>query len=749
MIMKKYILLIFLLNLIIFSAFMSNAQETISVNERFTATEQHDYSFYLSSSNLNEPIKLIIYGTDYDYDSDGDYTDFSVSVNNKEIFYAEDLVKYGLGTDGSKGRAVFDISDYVKRGNNTITLKNTENSDQRDYCYIDWIQIKSSGSSEDLTNITPLNVNQSNYVGQKFTCQTKRVYSFDIYNLSAARDAKLILDGYDTDYDNDGDYTDFAIRVNGNTLFEFVPLRDKGIGADGNAEDLVLDIGDYLQQGENELILENTELEGQVDYAYIKSIKISTSAEIVSKLELNTPFYLNKTFNCTDEVQLSFYISNPGAYKDLQLFINGTDVDYDNDGDYTDFLVQINSDVILDTKSMAGNGIGINGSYANAAFDVKPYITSGNNVIKLRNTEDKGQVDYVHIKTIEIRGSKLYATNIPPEIIVTKPDLSRGFKIVSAGKTMQIEGIARDDDGISSVLVNGVNAQLTSNGNFSAEIPIVTGNNNVTIVAIDKTGLPGTKNFVVTFGNGQNVVSGTEVLPQEGKFYALIIGVSDYDDPQIPDLNGEPTKDARELYNILTQNYTFEPQNVKLLLNPTYRQVIRSFDDFSKKVTENDNFLIFYAGHGDWDEKSEIGYWLPKDAELGYTDAWLYNSVLVDNIRKVNSKHTLLLADACFSGGIFKARSLPSNASKAIRKKYELKSRNAITSGTLKTVPNRSVFFKYLSNRLLNNQEKYLSASQLFRQIEIPVGNNSPNTPQFGDIRNVGDEGGDFIFIRK
>jgi len=67
----------------------------------------------------------------------------------------------------------------------------------------------------------------------------------------------------------------------------------------------------------------------------------------------------------------------------------------------------------------------------------------------------------------------------------------------------------------------------------------------------------------------------------------------------------------------------------------------------------------------------------------------------------------------------------------------------------LKTVPNVSVFMKYLLERLSNNSEKYFSSSQLFQSIEIPVGNNSPTTPQYGVIQNVGDEGGDFIFIKK
>jgi hypothetical protein len=234
-----------------------------------------------------------------------------------------------------------------------------------------------------------------------------------------------------------------------------------------------------------------------------------------------------------------------------------------------------------------------------------------------------------------------------------------------------------------------------------------------------------------------------------GKYYALIIGVSNYSDKNIPGLDNEPIKDAETLSEILITKYRFDKEGVQLLKDPTYKQIIRSFDDLSRIITENDNLLIFYAGHGYYDEKKEIGYWLPSDAEHNYTDAWLYNSVLADNIKKINSKHTLLISDACFSGSIFKTRALPTITEKAYQKKYELKSRNALTSGILKTVPNKSVFFKYLSEKLTSNTQAYLSASELFQFIEIPVGNNSSSVPQFGDIQNVGDEGGDFIFIKK
>jgi hypothetical protein len=121
---------------------------------------------------------------------------------------------------------------------------------------------------------------------------------------------------------------------------------------------------------------------------------------------------------------------------------------------------------------------------------------------------------------------------------------------------------------------------------------------------------------------------------------------------------------------------------------------------------------------------------------------------VVDFLKTIRSKHTLLISDACFSGSIFKTRSFEKSP-KSIQKKFELTSRKAITSGTLKTVPNKSMFLKYLLNRLDGNTKQYLSARQLFDRIEEPVMNNSPNTPQYGTIHGIGDEGGDFIFVKK
>jgi hypothetical protein len=74
-----------------------------------------------------------------------------------------------------------------------------------------------------------------------------------------------------------------------------------------------------------------------------------------------------------------------------------------------------------------------------------------------------------------------------------------------------------------------------------------------------------------------------------------------------------------------------------------------------------------------------------------------------------------------------------------------------MTSGALNQVPDKSVFLEYLIKRLEENQSKYLPAEQLFSSFKMAVINNSPEeqVPQYGEVKETGDEGGDFIFIRK
>jgi tetratricopeptide (TPR) repeat protein len=359
--------------------------------------------------------------------------------------------------------------------------------------------------------------------------------------------------------------------------------------------------------------------------------------------------------------------------------------------------------------------------------------------------------DYlVTIGQVEHERSLAVVDDQPPEIAILAPNMinKKIFQPVSNNiNQITLIGKAKDPGGVYKVMVNDQEAIVSASGDFKTQVNLRIGDNDIFVQATDMKRNSVTNSYFIY--REDTIIREIGSLTEGGKYYALIIGISDYEDPSIPDLDGYPIQDAERLAQLLTDNYTFKTENIQLLKNPNRSSIQRAFDYLSKVVTDNDNLLIFYAGHGLYDEATELGYWLPADAEKEYTSNWIYNDVLVANLKRIRSRHTLLISDACFSGSIFKTRSAMDEAPMAYQKKYELKSRKAITSGVLQTVPNKSVFFKYLADDLENNKARYFSANQLFQDIEIPVGNNSPNTPQVGVIRNVGDEGGDFIFIKK
>ncbi len=328
--------------------------------------------------------------------------------------------------------------------------------------------------------------------------------------------------------------------------------------------------------------------------------------------------------------------------------------------------------------------------------------------------------------------------------------------IVVDNHMLFIQGTATDQSGIFEVTVNGQNATLRGNSIFETTIALKKGRNEIVIRAMDIFENSIERKFVVIRKEEQTSksVSDTEEMDlifdaqRAPKYYALIVGVNEYPDPSIASLKN-PVKDAAMLAKVLTEKYSFDVQDVTFLKNPTRGQFIDELDKMTRKVGKNDNLLIFYAGHGYFDSETEFGYWLPSDASASSTGNWLANSQLKDYVAAIKGKHTLLIADACFGGSIFKTRKAFSDATDNIDKVYDRKSRKAMTSGALTEVPDESIFIKHLVKRLEENTLDYLSAEELFSSFKIAVMSTSPTVPQFGNIKDTGDEGGDFIFVRK
>jgi len=324
-----------------------------------------------------------------------------------------------------------------------------------------------------------------------------------------------------------------------------------------------------------------------------------------------------------------------------------------------------------------------------------------------------------------------------------------GGNIISDKGSIFIIGRADDPEGISVLLINKNLVKISEAGIFEFTMNLSKGENLVSIIAINKKGKMNEKVLIIDcIAENLPVVLQESASAPAGNFYALLIGINDYQSPEINDLDN-PLKDAESLYKVLLSKYVFKEENVIFLKNPTLADIIATLDNLAGKLSVNDNLLIFYAGHGYWDEKGKLGYWFPSDATKNSTVKWFRNSTLRDFIGSIQTKHTLLIADACFSGAIFKTRAAFIDASKGIKKLDELPSRKAMTSGILQEVPDESIFIKYLVKRLAENEEEFLPSELLFSSFKTAVMDNSSNVPQFGVIQNVGDEGGDFIFIRK
>jgi len=253
---------------------------------------------------------------------------------------------------------------------------------------------------------------------------------------------------------------------------------------------------------------------------------------------------------------------------------------------------------------------------------------------------------------------------------------------------------------------------------------------------------------------GLNVAQAMKSV-EVGNYYGLIIGIDQYsgDWPMLKNA----VNDAKSVAELLSSKYTFQYMKTLYDGEATRDNILKEFETLLQKVKENDNVLIYYSGHGEYIQSMDKGFWVPVDATGKSISKYISNEDIKAFLTGIHSKHTLLVTDACYSGDIFRGKTMTipyENSTKYYSKMYSLSSRKALTSGGLEPVmdkgkDNHSVFAYYFLQALKNNNEKYLDAGQIFDLLKIPVVNNSSQTPAYSPIRNAGDEGGQFIFIMK
>lgn len=233
-----------------------------------------------------------------------------------------------------------------------------------------------------------------------------------------------------------------------------------------------------------------------------------------------------------------------------------------------------------------------------------------------------------------------------------------------------------------------------------------------------------------------------------GICHALIISNSAYS--ELPELR-TPKNDGHTLSKLLHIDYGFR---VTTLYNATRAEIIRTLTSLRTQLTEKDNLLIFYAGHGWLDTDADAGYWLPVDASKHDPVNWISNATITSALKALRAKHVLVVADSCYSGKLTRGLRVDGFIREGLSKLAHRRARVVISSGGLEPVldggaeGNHSVFVNALL-KVLNENQNVLDAAGLFSELRKRVIWNADQIPEYGVIHKAGHDGGDFLFIRK
>ena len=233
-----------------------------------------------------------------------------------------------------------------------------------------------------------------------------------------------------------------------------------------------------------------------------------------------------------------------------------------------------------------------------------------------------------------------------------------------------------------------------------------------------------------------------------GDYYALVIGNNNYQ--YLPKLM-TAKNDAEVVGHMLRHDYGF---NVDVLMDATRSDILLALNRMRKNLTERDNLLIYYAGHGWLDEEADAGYWLPVDAASDNKVNWVSNYSVTAALKAMAAKHVLIVADSCYAGKMTRGIHIQIRTRSYLSTISKKRARCVLCSGGLEPVVDsggkrgHSVFASAFIEALQDNQG-VIDCTELFSKIRRPVMLNADQTPEYSDIRKAGHQGGDFLFVRQ
>ncbi|HET6372897.1 MAG TPA: caspase family protein, partial [Candidatus Polarisedimenticolia bacterium] len=248
-----------------------------------------------------------------------------------------------------------------------------------------------------------------------------------------------------------------------------------------------------------------------------------------------------------------------------------------------------------------------------------------------------------------LKEEKIAAANVPPDVNLAPPriEVVSGYRATTGSYLGRVEAQA----GMQTLTVDGVAKTWNQDGFFDFEIGA---GNRSRLEAVDRRGRKTTLAYEVRIAaDGTTVEVPPTKLPEVplGRFYALLIGNSRYQ--KLAPLQ-TPARDVEAIASELQSRYGF---STKTLFDATETQIKLAIRDLAAKVTDKDNVLIYFAGHGAL--KGERGYWLPVDATESSDTNWVSSQQITERAEtELKARRVLIVADSCYSGTMTRS-SLP------------------------------------------------------------------------------------------
>jgi len=375
------------------------------------------------------------------------------------------------------------------------------------------------------------------------------------------------------------------------------------------------------------------------------------------------------------------------------------------------------------------------------------------------------------------------SANTGPEIELIEPELTVATRDIQPTRVpvpttdrvalatsdrVTVIGRVHAPRGVASLTVNGSDARVVSANVFKTQIDVKQPQERVRIVAVDRGGHKATFDFVIRRSErtaAQPDRDDRVGIPRPrqrmnfGNYHALVIGINDY--KYVRPLR-TAVNDAKEVARVLEKDYGFR---VTLLLNSTHYELLSALNDMRQRLTEKDNLLIYYAGHGELDQRNQRGHWLPIDAEPNNPARWISNVAITDILNAMTVQQLLVVADSCYAGTL--TRSALGRLEGGISEEEQIRlmqimaqkrSRMVMTSGGVEPViddvgASHSVFaLSFIA--LLRANAGVLAGQEMFQLLRFRVTARADRVdmrqvPEYAPIKFAGHESGDFLFVRR